>query len=93
MFAEIYSDHVAATERIFSGRSKTVGASEIGQCARKVFWNKFGAHRDPEYADTWGARVRGSVFESSFWVPALRKRYGVKIKFAGQDHARLLAAT
>ena len=53
-------------------RKQTVGASEIGQCARKVFWLKneddpeYAVPRDPEYTETWGARMRGTVFENAF---------------------------
>lgn len=72
-------------------RSQTVGASEVGQCARKVFWTKnegdvrYGAPRDPGYIDGWGARVRGSVYEDQFWYPALRLAYGDRLLFAGPD--------
>lgn len=72
-------------------RSQTVGASEIGQCARKVFWLKnesdpaHAAPRDPDYKDTWGARERGTVFENSFWEPALRAQFGERLLFAGSE--------
>jgi hypothetical protein len=72
-------------------RSQTVGASEVGMCSRKVFWLKNeGDHvhavkRDPEYIDTWGARVRGTVFETHFWEPALRSKFGARLLFAGAD--------
>jgi len=71
-------------------RSSTIGASEIGQCIRKVFWLKNEndsarrAERDPEYTDSWGARMRGTVFEDAFWEPALRARFGDRLKFAGK---------
>jgi hypothetical protein len=72
-------------------RSQTVGASEVGQCARKVFWlknegdPKYGAPRDPEYQDSWGATARGSTYENHFWEPALRSVYGDRLLFAGAD--------
>ena len=72
-------------------RLNTIGASEVGQCARKMFWLKnendtaHRADRDPEYRDTWGARVRGTVFEDSFWEPAMRARFGDRLRFAGKD--------
>jgi hypothetical protein len=72
-------------------RSSTIGASEVGQCARKIFWVKNEndsarrVDRDPEYAETWGARMRGTVFEDSFWEPALRARFGDRLKLAGKD--------
>ena len=84
-------------------RKQTVGASEIGQCARKVFWLKneddpeYAVPRDPEYIETWGARMRGTVFENAFWEPALRARFGDKLLFAGKDqrtfHKGFLTAT
>lgn len=72
-------------------RANTVGASEIGQCMRKVFWLKNEhdsarrAERDPEYRDSWGARMRGTIFEDKFWEPALRAKFGKRLKFAGKD--------
>lgn len=75
----------------FDGRANTVGASDVGQCARKVFFTKhagnrdYGALPDPGFVDGWGARQRGSTFEQSFWVPALRARYGARLLFAGEQ--------
>jgi hypothetical protein len=72
-------------------RSQTVGASEVGQCVRKIYWTKsegdpvHGVARDPEYTETWGARIRGTVIENAFWEPALRAKYGNRLKFAGKD--------
>lgn len=81
---EIFAEHVKATERTFDqDRSLTVGASEVGRCARQVWWLKHGAEPDADYANTWGARVRGSIFESAFWAPALRRRFRHKLKYAG----------
>jgi hypothetical protein len=84
-------------------RKQTVGASEIGQCARKVFWLKneddpeYAVPRDPEYTETWGARMRGTVFENHFWVPALKKRFGSRLHHAGKNqrtfHKGFLTAT
>jgi hypothetical protein len=76
--------------RVFDKRrSETSGASDVGQCARKVWWVKHGAAPDADYSDTWGARVRGSVFESAFWAPALKRRFGSKLKFAGGNQITL----
>ena len=73
-----------------SDRMSTVGASEIGQCKRKIYWFKnegddLGVDRDPEYRDNWGARKRGTIFEDHFWVPAMRLRFGKRLKFAGKQ--------
>ena len=73
-------------------RSQTVGASEVGQCARKIFWLKNegwavdgGVERDVDYNDTWGARMRGTIFENNFWVPAMRKRFGTRLLLCGNS--------
>jgi hypothetical protein len=84
-------------------RSETVGASEIGQCVRKTFWVKnendpiHGVPRDPEYTETWGARMRGTMFENVFWVPAMRARFGKRLLYSGDEQKtffnELLSAT
>ena len=49
-------------------------------CARAVFCAKkegdpdYGAPRNPDHVDSWGARLRGTIFEHHFWAPALRAR-------------------
>jgi hypothetical protein len=79
----------AITRPFFSDRSVTVGASEIGQCARKTFWVKHAndparcAPRDEGFVETWGSRQRGTVFEDQFWVPAMRAMYKQRLKCAG----------
>ena len=44
MIAEALAAHAGATARVFQDREQTVGASEVGQCARKLFWIKKHAH-------------------------------------------------
>ncbi len=72
-------------------RSQTVGASEVGQCARKVFFNKnegdavYGAVRNEDYEDGWGAKVRGTIYENHWWEPALRAAFGDKLLYAGDN--------
>ena len=57
MIAEALAAYADATLRVFEGREHTIGASEIGQCARKLFWTKNqgdpvrGAPRNPDYVD------------------------------------------
>lgn len=64
-------------------RTKTVGASEIGQCARRVWYIKQQEAHDPEHVDRWGATERGNLIESQLWAPALKKKYKGKLKFSG----------
>jgi hypothetical protein len=97
MIGEILAAHAHATARVFEDRSNTVGASEVGQCARKVFFTKnagdpvYGAISDAEHSDRWGARVRGTIFEDHFWVPALRARFGDSLLYAGTNQKTLVS--
>ncbi|MEY9493726.1 hypothetical protein [Bradyrhizobium elkanii] len=86
------NEYAASSNRVFeTDRMNTVGASEIGQCIRKIFWIKneldpvYGVVRDNDYVESWGARARGTIFENFFWEPALRVRFGDRLKFAGKN--------
>lgn len=74
-------------------RSKTVGASEIGKCARQTWFSKHDAPRDEGYEDSWGARLRGTIIEDAFWVPALRATLpeGTSLLFAGEHQETLVS--
>lgn len=72
-------------------RTTTVGASEIGQCERKTWFNKAEQtelastfQRNPDYVDSWGARLRGDIVENHLLVPALR-RYNKGAKLLGKQ--------
>jgi hypothetical protein len=77
--------------RIFEDRANTVGASDVGKCARQTYYAKnegdadFGAPRNPDFVESWGASTRGRVFEDRFWVPALRAEYGARLLYAGEQ--------
>jgi hypothetical protein len=71
-------------------RSQTIGASEIGQCARRIKYVKSNQPIDKTYVPRWGATERGNLFETHLWVPALRKRYGDKLKFAGEQQTTFI---
>lgn len=72
-------------------RSQTVGASEVGQCARRVYFLKnegdavYGAGRNEDHEDGWGAKVRGTVYENAWWEPAMRSAFGDRLLYAGSD--------
>lgn len=89
MLSDIYSDLAGKMDKVWAhDRSKTVGASEIGQCARQTFWVKNkgtrkGVEEDEGFTHDWGARVRGTVMEAAFWYPAMSARFGDKLKYAG----------
>src|SRR6202022_4655433 len=97
MIAEALAAYADATARVFEDREQTIGASDVGQSARKLFWIKnegdplYAAPRDADYVDRWGARVRGSIFEEQFWLPAMRARSGEKLKYAGSEQQTLVA--
>ena len=91
MIEQILAEFAEVTGRQFADRQNTIGASEIGQCARKIFFAKnagdriYGVDSDEDYVDAWGATLRGNLFEDYLWVPALLARYGDKLKFAGEN--------
>jgi CRISPR/Cas system-associated exonuclease Cas4 (RecB family) len=89
---EAFDNHASYVRKGFNKRerAKTVGASEIGQCARKVWYDKHHVDYDPEFIDGWGASKRGSVFESRFFVPAMRKKYGINLQWAGTQQKRFV---
>jgi hypothetical protein len=76
--------YVRGNPKIFEyDRTMTVGASEIGQCERKVWFEKaeqtsLGATfaRNPDHVDSWGARERGNLVENHLLVPAIIARFG-----------------
>jgi hypothetical protein len=91
VIAEALAEFAASSARVFEDRTSTVGASDVGQCARKVFYIKnegdpdFGASRDQHGGGRWGATARGSTYEAHFWAPALREALGERLLFAGDQ--------
>ena len=88
--ADAIANFVKDNERVFeTDRTQTVGASEIGQCSRKVFALKFehepgmGVPRDEDYVETWGARMRGILIENNLLVPAIIKQFGSSAALLG----------
>lgn len=91
---DAFDKHARTVKRGFKkDREKTVGASEIGLCARRTWYAKHSADYDEDYADGWGAAKRGSVFETRFFVPAMRKHYGSKLLFTGGNQERYVHKT
>ena len=92
MIKEALDAHAASLQRAWShDRSQTVGASEIGQCVRKTYFvkmegdPKYGAERDPTYVDGWGAKLRGTMMENTFWAPAMKAKFGDQLLFSGPE--------
>lgn len=85
-------------------RRHSVGASEIGLCARRMHYLKTATPTDAvetraqaqgdkrraaQDPDNWGAHVRGTIIETDIWVPALRKQFGDDLKMAGAEQRTL----
>jgi hypothetical protein len=83
LVASVLADYARGICGPAKDRAFTLGASDIGQCGRKVFFAKHNGERDPGYVDTWGATLRGQIIEQAYWVPALRARFGTDLKFVG----------
>lgn len=97
MLKEIIDQYANTLNKEFHhDRTKTVGASEIGQCARKIFWVKHegtrkGVKRDVDWKNRYGARVRGTIMEEAFWQPALRSKFGDKLLVSGKEQKTLIS--
>jgi hypothetical protein len=65
---------------------KFVGASEIGQCIRRIAFAKSNA----TVTENWGASQRGVTFEDHFWVPAMRAAYKKNLLYTGTQQRSLV---
>lgn len=81
MIREALDEYVRSVEKKYD-RSQTVGASEVGLCARRVCFAKKG-HIPVE--GSWGAWMRGTTMEEAFWQPALKRKFGKKLLYSGPD--------
>jgi hypothetical protein len=94
---QILAAYAMSSARTFVDREQTVGASEVGQCARRVYYEKmhgdphYGAERDSDFVDTWGARLRGTAYEEKLWFPAMSAKFGNKLRYAGPDQCTLVS--
>lgn len=85
---------VQATKKVWKEpRTATVGASEIGLCARRVHWTKVGQSHSDGHEENWGAQVRGSAIESHFWHPALKRKFGRRLLISGEQQRTLRKGT
>lgn len=92
MIKDAVNAYANATQRLWEhDRSQTIGASEVGQCSRKTYWTKngddsvYGSATDSDYVDGWGAKVRGSFYENTFWAPAIKAAFGNNALYVGED--------
>lgn len=84
------TEYLATRKQSFSHeRIKTVGASEIGACARMIGYRKSSTPTDDGYSDSSGAAARGDVMEDGWSAPLLRKaieKVGGELLWAGQEN-------
>lgn len=66
-------------------RTKTVGASEIGLCSRRIWFSKHNTPVDEDYLDGWGFMLRGTVAEAAYFVPAMQAKYGKRFRYGGES--------
>jgi hypothetical protein len=91
MIAAALDAYARSTARVFEDRANTVGASEVGRCARQTYYAKnegdadYGTPRNPDFVESGGATQRGSIYEVHVWEPALRARYGERLLYAGKQ--------
>src|SRR5262245_196727 len=85
MLMDILTKYVATKHKTFKhDRMQTVGASEIGGCARRTFYLKKSERQDKDHLARWGATHRGDLIEQHLVVPALRARFGRNWLWSGR---------
>lgn len=92
MISAALNAHAARSKRVWAqDRAQTLGASEVGGCARRGFFEKneadavYGIPRDADYEDGWGAKMRGTVYEDAWWAPAIKAAYGENALYVGVE--------
>ncbi|OLB71106.1 MAG: hypothetical protein AUI16_23790 [Alphaproteobacteria bacterium 13_2_20CM_2_64_7] len=83
MIEAILAAHAATEAHAFENRGQSVGASEVGQCLRKIYYSKHGAPSSDGIA--WGPAARGTLIEDHLLVPAFRAQFGDRFLFAGDE--------
>ncbi len=72
-------------------RLLTVGASEIGGCARRTAYEKSETPPDESFSPNFGAAKRGDILEDAWTVPVVRRavgKIGGTLIWAGQNAQR-----
>jgi Uma2 family endonuclease len=91
MIHEALADYAKHIETPFEhDRMKTLGSSEVGLCLRRSWYRKNSQSADKDYVDRWGAQVRGNVIERHFWYPALKRKWGDNLLYAGPHQKTLI---
>jgi hypothetical protein len=82
---DAYAESLEAKRPVSELRGKTVGASEIGQCMRKVHWRKRSQVEDRGFVQRYGSNLRGNLMEQHFWLPAVKAKYGADLMYAQES--------
>lgn len=81
-------EHISLPERPDRNRSATIGASEIGKCARMLAHDRSGTPKEKDRVSS-GFAERGHWMEK-WWVARLREsEIGYKIRYAGAQQRTL----
>jgi hypothetical protein len=89
MIKDSIDEYVKTLKKEWShDRTKTVGGSEIGQCARRVYYTKNNEVGEDQ-SKNYGAAIRGTMMEDQFWEPALRNRFKDNFLFSGKNQKTL----
>src|SRR6185369_14779736 len=93
MLRELLHAYGTSRRREFShDRLSTLGSSGQGRCIRQTAFQLLAMPPDEGFVDSWGAALRGTVYEDHCWVPALREALpeGVELLFAGEDQCTMV---
>lgn len=93
MIRELLHQYGSSHRREFShDRLSTLGSSGQGRCLRQTAFQLLSVPPDEGFVDSWGAALRGTVYEDHCWVPALRSSLpeGVELLFAGDGQVTMV---
>ena len=91
MIDVILAAQAARESRNFVDRRHTVGASEVGQCQRRVWYGKHDTPRDGGRPDSWGPAARGTLIEQHLLVPAMLEQFQDRFILGGEEQQTFFA--
>lgn len=95
-FDAIFNTYMAQNQKVWvHDRSTTVGASEVFDCLRKIWFEKLGKKHGftkDEDDEAWGGMERGNILENHFLVPGITAGLpkGMSLLMAGDDQKTLV---
>jgi hypothetical protein len=84
MLKQILDTYAPRLRRDLADRNDIVGASEVGCCERRIYFAKHDAPVDDDVPEASGAALRGALIERFIWTPAMRAKFGNRLRFAGK---------